>query len=208
MKKFKNLTEYAILDQGGRQVDTVYLDEEPIPPEGQTFREVHSWLRTDMGGWLVKGTSYSPSEYVDERTISPDQRPWRPFEEATPYRDGVDMSDELKEFGETFYANSHYLVFRRELRSTDPDQPPQIHLSMRTVENDARHDWREMQRVKNELAGPDWEAVELYPAESRVVDQANQYHLWCFAFRLPFGFDEGEKRATPEEAAAVGATQR
>ncbi len=37
------------------------------------------------------------------------------------------------------------------------------------------------------------EAVELYPAESRKVDTANQYWLWCFRsdkVRFPIGFQE------------------
>lgn len=41
-------------------------------------------------------------------------------------------------------------------------------------------DWRIGQRVKNEVAGPEWEAVELYPAESRLMDEANEYWLWAF----------------------------
>jgi hypothetical protein len=36
------------------------------------------------------------------------------------------------------------------------------------------HDWRDLQRIKNQLVGPECEAVELYPAESRKVDTANQ----------------------------------
>lgn len=49
-----------------------------------------------------------------------------------------------------------------------------IHDRMRST----RHDWREFQRIKNEVVGPEREAVELYPAESRLVDTANEYHLW------------------------------
>lgn len=64
-------------------------------------------------------------------------------------------------------------------------------LSIRDLDSTtAVHDWRVLQSIKNALAGPEWEAVELYPAESRLVDQANQYHLWCFPEQLPFGFQE------------------
>jgi hypothetical protein len=54
------------------------------------------------------------------------------------------------------------------------------------------HDWRDLQRIKNELVGPECEAVELYPAESRLVDTANQYHLWADAdptYRFGLGFN-------------------
>jgi hypothetical protein len=71
-----------------------------------------------------------------------------------------------------------------------------IWLSFKTLDKQPRHDWREMQRIKNELVGADFEAVELYPAEDRMVDTSNQYHLWCFLDldfpdrRLPFGYTE------------------
>ena len=53
-----------------------------------------------------------------------------------------------------------------------------IHLSVKTHDKEPIRDWRDMQRIKNELVGEEHEAVELYPAESRLVDTANQYHMW------------------------------
>lgn len=55
-------------------------------------------------------------------------------------------------------------------------------------------DWGHKQEIKNQLVGRDCEGVELYPAESRRVDQANQYHLWVIedpTFRFPFGWKGG-----------------
>lgn len=43
----------------------------------------------------------------------------------------------------------------------------------------ARHDWRDFQQIKNDLIGREWEAVELYPADSRLVDPSNRFYLWC-----------------------------
>jgi len=165
------------------------------------FGKPQQWK--DSWGYLING------RWVDERTIPHDVRPWRPFVQTIPYRpDGVPDYD-VSVGVETFYANSHYLVFKRLIPATNEDSPSEymVHLSMRTVENDVRHDWREMQRVKNELAGPEWEAVEIYPAESRVVDTANQYHLWCFPFSLGFGFGTGLIK-TPEEVKGYGGAQR
>lgn len=54
-------------------------------------------------------------------------------------------------------------------------------------------DWRHFQNIKNDILGPECEAVELYPAESRMVDIGNKYHLiGCRDpnFRFPFGFTE------------------
>jgi hypothetical protein len=66
-----------------------------------------------------------------------------------------------------------------------------VHLTVMNRDNGVGHDWRDFQRLKNELVGVEAEAVELYPAESRLIDSANVYHLWAFRGRLPFGFDEG-----------------
>ena len=75
------------------------------------------------------------------------------------------------------------------------------------------HDWRDFQRIKNELIGEEYEGVELYPAESRRVDTANQYHIWVaknIEFRFPFGFNERVVDDGKGEFAAnqVGGKQR
>jgi hypothetical protein len=66
-------------------------------------------------------------------------------------------------------------------------------LSIRTHTRSARHDWREFQRIKDEVAGPEREAVELYPRASRIVDTANQFHLFVLpeGKQLGVGFDAG-----------------
>lgn len=84
-------------------------------------------------------------------------------------------------------------------------------LSIRRNDRRAAHDWRDFQRIKNEIAGTDVEAVELYPAEQRLMDTANQYWLWCLSpgERFPFGYNLREPMtATAEQAARVGAKQR
>jgi len=53
-----------------------------------------------------------------------------------------------------------------------------------------RHDWRDFQRIKNDLVGSDWEAVELYPDEQRLMDPSNYYMLWC-APKINIGKFEG-----------------
>jgi hypothetical protein len=110
---------------------------------------------------------------------------WQPLEKSIPHRNGVpiDIGDEEQ------WANDLYVVHKRVQQNEDPDGPPMVHLSIRNQDRTARHDWRDFQRIKNQLAGPEWEAVEIYPAESRLVDAANQYHLWCFPFTLGIGFD-------------------
>jgi len=81
-------------------------------------------------------------------------------------------------------------------------------LSIKLTKKKPIRDWRQFQVIKNLLLGPEVEAVELFPRESRLMDAANQYHLWCLeeGSQWPFG-QLGRKMASPEEAAAVGAVQ-
>lgn len=116
-----------------------------------------------------------------------DQLPWTAF---------ARMQD-IKEPGggtATVYANSRYVVIKSTALPTDPTLPPLVHLSIRRrVDRSAIHDWRDLQRIKNELVGRECEGLELYPAEERLVDTANQYHLWVFAsstFRISIGYHE------------------
>lgn len=72
------------------------------------------------------------------------------------------------------------------------------HLSIKRRNKNPAHDWRDLQAIKNALVGPKFEAIELYPASSRVIDTANQFHLWVFvklggqvAPLLPVGWHAG-----------------
>lgn len=72
-----------------------------------------------------------------------------------------------------------------------PDEwPPMTHLSVKRLDKaplGVEH-YDHLQRIKSDLCSPDCEAMEIYPAESRLADSANQYHLWCIdapGVRLP-----------------------
>jgi hypothetical protein len=111
---------------------------------------------------------------------------WRALVRSVPHKNGVpiDIGDEEQ------WMNDQYVVNKRVQEGTSNGEPSEmIHLSIRRQDRAPIRDWRDFQRIKNQLAGPEWEAVEIYPAESRKVDGANQYHLWCFPFKLGFGFD-------------------
>lgn len=84
--------------------------------------------------------------------------------------------------------------------------PTMVHLSIRTLDRQPSRDWREFQEIKNELVGPECEGVELYPAESRCVDLANQFHLWVIQtpeIQFPFGFHEGRQVDSDQIAGSV-----
>lgn len=85
--------------------------------------------------------------------------------------------------------------------------PDMVWLSIKRKDKQPIHDWRHLQRIKNEIIGPENEAVELYPAESRLADSANQYHLWVIKdpeIKFPFGF----KDRLVSGASGGGAIQR
>lgn len=74
------------------------------------------------------------------------------------------------------YGNSRYTVAVRANGHSE-DLGTLTHLSIHDHWRTTRHDWRDFQQIKNELCGPESEAVEIYPAESRLVDTSNEYHL-------------------------------
>jgi len=93
------------------------------------------------------------------------------------------------------YVNSRYQVtLFRYPGNYWPGMPLEIvQLSIKRHDKREIKDWRDLQRLKSEIMGPEVEAVELYPAEWRMVDTANQYHLWCLPpdSAFPLGYVDG-----------------
>lgn len=67
-----------------------------------------------------------------------------------------------------------------------------VQIGISAQDGTARHDWREFQWIKNQIAGEECEAFELYPAEGRLIDPSNYYTLWCFPGlrRIKVGVEE------------------
>lgn len=55
---------------------------------------------------------------------------------------------------------------------------PMVHLSIIPLNGQPVRSWSDLQAIKNELVGAENFAVEVYPAESRLVDCGANYHLW------------------------------
>lgn len=110
-------------------------------------------------------------------------------------------------------ANNRYLVIITRVEPNEnagPGAPTLIWLSIRRQDRKVVRDWRDLQRIKNELVGPENEGMEMYPAESRLVDTANQFHLWVFedpTIRFPWGYEDrlvlDADAATEMESGAV-----
>jgi hypothetical protein len=115
------------------------------------------------------------------------------------------------------WLNSRYQVNIRRRADVDGQVegwPEMIHLSIKRRDKAplGPEHYRDFMLIRDELVGPEHEAVELYPRRSREVDVANQYHLWVLAddrISFPFGFHNRRKvsdtaglnaRQTPREA--------
>lgn len=96
------------------------------------------------------------------------------------------------------FLNNRYQVNVRKLKTPGDDEhgrwPCDVaHLSIKRIDKDrvGPERYRDFMRIRDELVGPEFEAVEIYPPRSDEVDTANQYHLWVFlaaGMTLPFGW--------------------
>lgn len=70
----------------------------------------------------------------------------------------------------------------------DPAGP--CHLGIHRYDRGCVFPWTDRQRIKNELVGPEREAVEILPPQSEVVDVAPMAWIWVLGpgERLGFGF--------------------
>ena len=114
---------------------------------------------------------------------APDVNPeWRWHESPVDRSEGYEALP-----GEEWYRNGYYQVFITPCGDM-------LHLSIKTHDRSHIRDWRDLQQIKNDLVGPEHEGLELFPAESRLVDTANQYHLGVLrqeGVKGPTGFNDG-----------------
>ena len=110
----------------------------------------------------------------------------------------IAMSVAKKIFKEEFdcevYVNDIYQVNVQRNKQADymvreaAMKGKMTYLSIKRLDKKSIHDWRHLQEIKNELCGEDCEAIEIYPVEKRLVDTANQYHLFVFPKDIRVGF--------------------
>jgi hypothetical protein len=138
---------------------------------------------------------YSPETYMRRFNVS--------------YPEAVDMVH--AQLNQQYLMNDTYQVNVGGPHRTQGNAwPPMWHLSIKRRDKEVIHDWRDLQTIKNLIIGEENEAIEIYPAESRLVDMANQYHLWVFvdkSVRIPIGY-QTRMVGSSEEATLVGAKQR
>lgn len=122
----------------------------------------------------------------------PKDKPWTPFER----RQRIPT-------GEWIWQNSRFTVIvgkadGQHVGWEGMEGDFDVHLSYRRNDRSSdRITWRDVQRMKSELCGSEAEALEVYPAESRVLDGANQRHLLVWRADNPnrprYGFHTGRQ---------------
>lgn len=106
---------------------------------------------------------------------------WKP----SPYRFVRVAGPESPVPGAKVYHNDDYVA------NVYPERDGFVHISFSRIDGGAAVDWRDKQHMKNQLVGAKNEGVELFPAECRKVDGANQFHLFVMAdpnARFSFGY--------------------
>ena len=105
---------------------------------------------------------------------------------------------------EIWMSDIYNVTLRRRPDKVFNTRQGMIQLGISATDGSARHDWRDFQAIKNQLAGEECEAFELYPAESRLMDPSNYYTLWCFPGlkRIKVGIDEPRRVYDADEALA------
>ncbi len=132
---------------------------------------------------------------------------WTPFYRAEYTQDQIATFKRARmAVPDAVYQNNLYEVAVRYLK---PDGILALtQLSIKRLDKEPVTDWRHFQWIKNEIVGVEFEFVQLYPAESRLVDTSNQYWLYGFqnpAIRWPFGF---QQRCVVDGVGGEGSKQR
>lgn len=123
---------------------------------------------------------------------------WDRSEGATGNSQFVVNPDVTKDTNQIWHNDTYQVLVRfcypKGWDEPGGDKRPVVrHLSIHRHDRHAVHDWRHLQQIKNEVVGEDAYGMELYPPEARLVDTANEYHLWVWppGFDFGFGLSEG-----------------
>jgi hypothetical protein len=130
------------------------------------------------------------------------RKPWQPLVGGRPSADYLElMRTQYRRLGvpersieeqlpDEVWENDAYQVVVRRIRplglkdavfAVGLRRPGPLHLSVHRHDRRVMRDWRHLQQIKNEVAGPERWAYETFPAESELGDTANEYHLYVLA---------------------------
>ena len=104
---------------------------------------------------------------------------------------GMGYTGWLREVSKVYRQGRKYVALCRKLQT---EWGEVTHVAIRNAD-ETDIPWAEKQRIKNELFGRDALAIEVFPKMSRLIDEANMYHLWVLpdGFEMPFGLHQHDK---------------
>lgn len=142
-------------------------------------------------------------------------QPWKEFlahwkKHITPFNSAV-----KKQLFEFYQEHKKANVFKNDLYTVIVDHEPEkrnedfkrplhgvfSHLSIKRNDKGVITDWESLNSIKEALLGQR-NAVELFPLDNRLVDMANQYHLWAIKDperSIGVSIKKGAKMASPSE---------
>lgn len=145
---------------------------------------------------------------TDDTIFHHSPKPWEPLwrsylpeEEVERARKITEAAGQKYEPPDEVWVNDEYQCFVKYLEARG--KGGLLSLSIKRNDKKPAHDWRELQAIKNEVAGWEREAIEIYPAEARLVDEADQTWLWVMpaGIAIELGFmqrvvDTADSKAT------------
>ena len=106
----------------------------------------------------------------------------------------VSVTVRLKQMFDEFFTGDDYINDIYRVLHHDKNGPCE-RLSIRRLDGAPCNSWSDFQQIKNELLGPEVEAIQVYPAESRLLDTDNVYHLFVVNIKVGFNFGRAVWRA-------------
>ena len=162
------------------------------------------------GGKLLRSTN---NTFPEERLNMEIDKVIKMFPSLTREQARIVVNDKIED--SEIYLNNIYQV--RVYRGSAADELVHIEnlngrctwLSMKRKDKRPMNNWQDMQTIKNRLVGTECDAFQIFPAESRMLNTANQYHLIVLpeGYLLPFGWHEGRSVVTENSENNAGSTQ-
>ena len=126
-----------------------------------------------------------------KRKSSPAKREWQPLTQTPDWAVKAKHEQVMEQARVTFpelaveefrapdevWGSSQYTVTVHYL---DDNRDGFVEVGIHNYHRTTHVPWRHIQQIKNEVFGPDREAVQLFPAEDRLLDSANEYWIYVY----------------------------
>ena len=119
------------------------------------------------------------------------RRTWQPFalvQESDRPELWAHQRDRIGNLLQVWLNNRFVVLVYARQYECSPGSAVALQLAIRHNDESEIRGWDDLQRIKNEIVGEHRVALEVYPAASNVIDQANMRHLFVLpaGVRTPF----------------------